>query len=321
MDISVIIPCYNSFDALCRCLYSLECQKKKEFEVIIIDDSSTDGTYEKIKKNRAEYNLKIKIGKTDKNSGPGVARNIGIEMAEGEFLAFCDCDDTYEPEYLDEMYKRAMADNADIVMCNYRHIYENGQKKEINYTKIFNESEDPNKYIIYSKASFCLLLIRKALFENIKIPAIYQGEDMATIPILLSKAQMITHTDKILYNYYVHNGSTSNSNYFNAYNSLQKVYSAIENNCGKMSQDILEFWGIKIFLYGSLLNGMKAKVPIKEINKVYCNFGKKYPNWGKNRYIKDMDFRYRLFLFLLEKNIYIGCYLFAQVHKYKTEGR
>lgn len=321
MDISVIIPCYNSFDALCRCLHSLECQKKKEFEVIIIDDSSTDGTYEKIKKNRAEYNLKIKIGKTDKNSGPGVARNIGIEMAEGEFLAFCDCDDTYEPEYLDEMYKRAMADNADIVMCNYRHIYENGQKREINYTKIFNESKDANKYLIYSKASLCLLLIRKILFENLKIPAIYQGEDMATIPILLGKAQRITHTDKILYNYYIHNGSTSNSNYFNAYNSLRKVFGIIENNCVTMSKVILEFWGIKIFLYGAILNGMKAKVSIKEINKVYSKFIKKYPNWNHNKYVQDMDFRYRLFLFLLGKHMYRSCYLFAQIHKLKTEGK
>ena len=76
-------------------------QKYTNFELILIDDSSTDDSYEKLKKYASTSTLNIKIFQTEKNSGPGLARNIGIEKATGEWITFVDNDDWVTEDFFD----------------------------------------------------------------------------------------------------------------------------------------------------------------------------------------------------------------------------
>lgn len=101
--ISIIIPTYNEEDVILKCLESLGKQTFKDFEVIVVDDGSTDTTVEKIKQLRAfGYELKLINGK---HSGPGAARNLGVKEARGEILVFVDSDMTFDRNFLKMLVK------------------------------------------------------------------------------------------------------------------------------------------------------------------------------------------------------------------------
>ena len=99
-DISVIIPCFNAEEYIVRCVEKLEEQTFKSFEVIIVDDCSNDNSVKLLEEVRDKSSADISIIKLEKNSGPGVARNVGIKNARGRYLAFCDIDDYYDPHFL-----------------------------------------------------------------------------------------------------------------------------------------------------------------------------------------------------------------------------
>lgn len=99
MDLSIIIPVYNAAPLLNRCLDSIFSQETQyTFEVILVDDESTDNSIEIIK-SRKEENISFY---QQKNSGPSSARNKGIEMAKGEYIAFLDADDYWNKDYIEK---------------------------------------------------------------------------------------------------------------------------------------------------------------------------------------------------------------------------
>lgn len=117
MKISVIIPAYNCADFIGDTIYSLKAQTLKDFEVIIINDGSTDNTLEEIERFQKK-DERIKVF-TVPNGGPAKARNIGIEKAQGEYLYFMDSDDTIANDMLFEMYQKALEFDLDMVACAY----------------------------------------------------------------------------------------------------------------------------------------------------------------------------------------------------------
>lgn len=116
--LSIIIPVYNSEKYLVNCLNSILKQDEKIFEVIIIDDGSSDSSYEIMKKYESIYN-KVKILKKE-NGGVCSARNMGIEVAEGEYLAFVDSDDMLYPNSLSKRIDEAR--KCDLLISSYIEI-------------------------------------------------------------------------------------------------------------------------------------------------------------------------------------------------------
>lgn len=115
IDISIIVPIYNTEKYLKKCLDSLINQTKENIEFILINDGSTDKSEEIIK----SYNDKrIKYYK-NKNRGIGKTRNFGIEKSNGEYLMFIDSDDYVSNNCCEEMYKKAKDEKADIVVADY----------------------------------------------------------------------------------------------------------------------------------------------------------------------------------------------------------
>ena len=114
--ISVIVPVYNSAKYLNKCLDSLVSQTIKSYEIIIINDGSTDDSLEIIKKYINIYN-NIKLISTQ-NNGIGIARNIGLKQAKGEYIAFIDNDDEYDKNLIRDNLKLIVDNNADIVKFN-----------------------------------------------------------------------------------------------------------------------------------------------------------------------------------------------------------
>ncbi len=116
-EISVIVPVYNVEEKIERCLDSLKNQSFTDFEVILINDGSSDKSGEICEKYIAT-DERFKVI-NQKNQGVSVARNIGISLANGKYLAFVDSDDYVNIDYLYSLYDAIISCNADIAMCNY----------------------------------------------------------------------------------------------------------------------------------------------------------------------------------------------------------
>ena len=125
--VSVIIPVYNVEQYLRECLDSVVNQTLKEIEIICVDDGSTDSSLE-ILKEYAEKDNRITVMKQT-NLHAGVARNAGLAVARGEYLSFLDSDDWFELNMLEESYKKACEQNADIVIFNWTVVDEIKNKR------------------------------------------------------------------------------------------------------------------------------------------------------------------------------------------------
>ena len=117
IKVSVIMPIYNAYDYLRPAIDSVLDQSLKELELICVDDGSTDSSFELIKEyQRMDPRVRIV---TETNAGPALARNNGMKRARGEYLAFLDADDFFEPTLLEELYNTAKQYELEITIADY----------------------------------------------------------------------------------------------------------------------------------------------------------------------------------------------------------
>lgn len=126
--VSVIMPVYNAADFVSESVATLTSQTLADIEILCVDDCSTDDSLE-VLKGLAANDARIRILQTPANSGPGIARNLAIDAAEGEFIAFLDSDDAAEPDMLEKAVARARQTGADIVVFD-AFILDNPTKSE-----------------------------------------------------------------------------------------------------------------------------------------------------------------------------------------------
>jgi glycosyltransferase involved in cell wall biosynthesis len=117
MFVSIIVPVYNVEQYLKECIESILAQTWKNFEVILVDDGSTDSSG----KICDEYSQKKEFISVihKKNGGLSSARNAGIDVAQGDYLAFIDSDDVVHPRYLSELVAIVKKEKADLAACNF----------------------------------------------------------------------------------------------------------------------------------------------------------------------------------------------------------
>ena len=123
--VSVIVPCYNAEKYLKRAVDSLLNQTYKDIEIILINDGSVDKTQFLIEE-YAEKDNRIKVVNKP-NGGPSSARNKGINVAKGEYIAFVDSDDYVEPTYIESLVLNLEQTNSDLLSQGYLSLYENGE--------------------------------------------------------------------------------------------------------------------------------------------------------------------------------------------------
>ena len=139
--LSVIIPVYNAEKYLQQCMDSLVQQTLRDIEIICVDDGSTDNSFA-ILQEYAQRDSRI-IVLQQKNSGAGIARNTGIRIAKGEYLAIVDSDDFFELDMLEKAYKKCEQDNADF--CVFRSDqYDQQQQKYIDMHWTIKQRYLPN---------------------------------------------------------------------------------------------------------------------------------------------------------------------------------
>lgn len=127
--VSVIVPVYNPGNLVLRGLRSLCRQTLTDIEILLVNDGSRKETLTEVRK-AAEEDKRIRILKTEVNSGAGIARNLGIENACGKYLAFMDADDYISPDFLELLYRKAELYRAEIAKGSLIHVSQNGKIKK-----------------------------------------------------------------------------------------------------------------------------------------------------------------------------------------------
>lgn len=117
--ISVIIPCYNVAHYIDRCITSVIAQTigMEQFEIICIDDASTDDTWSHLQRWETLFPNHVLLYRQEVNRRQGAARNIGLQCASGEWITFVDADDWLEPDYLEQLYAPTAQYACDVVCC------------------------------------------------------------------------------------------------------------------------------------------------------------------------------------------------------------
>lgn len=251
VDVSIIVPVYNMENYLEECLESLVNQTLKNYEIIIVNDGSTDNSMEIIDDYIYRYADKVRAF-TIENSGLGEARNYGITKANGQYLGFVDSDDFVAADMFEKMYQSAIQNQADCVMSDYTAFWDTGKTEYIISVPEKNADRfDILKYSAkYGVVNACTKLIDKKLFEQIKFPKGFY-EDLATIPIVLSYAKKISYVREGLYYYRQRSGSITSVK--NNDNRLFDCYKAWDRIL-KLSNPIYEkeirfavYWSINFF--------------------------------------------------------------------------
>lgn len=204
VEVSVVIPVYNVDKYLDSCLESLLKSMKDNIEVILVDDGSTDKSPIICDKYAKNYSFIRVIHK--ENGGLSSARNAGINIARGNWIAFIDSDDLVTDNYclaiLEFINK---CSNAEIIMFNYATFYDN--KRKTDSTQISDPvklNKDTAMYYLTTEKwgnYFWCKIFRKKLFTNIKLPIGRNYEDIATMYKYFDLAKFVYASDTILYLY------------------------------------------------------------------------------------------------------------------------
>lgn len=202
--ISIIVPIYNVEQYLDRCVESLVSQTYENIEIILVDDGSLDGCPKKCDEWEQKDSRIIVIHK--ENGGLSDARNTGIEVAQGEFLAFVDSDDYVAKEYIEILYSSLVRTNSDIVTCNYYYSYTSGKiiESSVKMQEGVYSARKFTNFSIHSNFGYDYAwnkLYRKDLFYHLRYKIGKFYEDVFIITDLMEICKKIAIIDSYLYYY------------------------------------------------------------------------------------------------------------------------
>jgi len=290
-DISIIVPIYNAEKYIKKCLDSIINQTKKEIEIILINDGSTDNTENIIK----EYKDKrIKYFKNT-NHGIGYTRNFGIDKSTSKYIMFLDSDDYLEKTACEELFKKAEKDNLDIVISDFYKVYED-RIEEIKLPSFKDSSlkENPNIITEYLNPWAKLYNSKLVKDNNIKFVEDLKYEDAPFVIEALDKAKKIGKVNKPLNYYVIHGNSETTVRDRKCFDILQivdkirkytKNKEYLKDKIDKLTVRILTNYTIQQRNQKNKLIGLefidkafdylKKEVPDYKNNKYYINRGKK----------------------------------------------
>lgn len=204
--VTIIIPIYNTEAYLTRCMESVCNQTYQNLEIILINDGSTDNSLSLCRQYEREDSRIVVVNK--ENEGQGKARNIGLDMAHGQYILFVDSDDYIHLQMVEMLLKVAQQCEADIVQCHIQEVYDeqNNNTLPIEFSKEHIRAEEPLRERIlccYTDDIMpCNKMLKRELFLNNRFPEGMIYEDKHLMFRLRHIAKKIMYLDVPLY-YYV----------------------------------------------------------------------------------------------------------------------
>lgn len=302
VEISVIVPCFNVEKFVRAALESLLVQDFSNYELICVDDGSTDGTATVLQE-LAEANPGTIRVIHKQNEGAWLARLDGIRAASGRYIAFLDGDDTAEPHFLSSLHDAAISSNADIAICGFRRVDQDGKVISEEFCCDRNDillSSDPGRMLEVNPAPWNKLFRRDVLMGLPSIDCCPVMFDDLSLLLLsyINGVRLISFVPKCLVNYFVRNGSQINSvkpvQLDGARSVLLAVRSAYESE-GAAGR-FIEALAATAFLHMGV--SMTFRIISSPPDIVECELTKTrnyldgiFPEWRKSRYL---GFRYAI---------------------------
>ena len=305
--ISIIIPCYNVEKYIDRCFESLLSQTIgfDKLEIIMIDDCSTDRTWDKLTAIEASYPESVMIIHCDENGHQGRARNIGLQYASAPYVGYVDSDDWIEPDMYEKLYQKMTEHNCDIVMCqNWRDTALSGQilaPKPTGEADRLLEIDTVEKRKIFiacgsiGYGAWDKLFTREFLVENdIFFPEGLAYEDHFFATLLYFYAKRVYILEERLYHYYVNPASTvlspNATHHFNILTVDRLMWAECENR-GFLTEYRKEmeyqFLTLCYLAAMKMISLRLTHVPYDFFLELKDETLKRVPDYHSNPYIKD----------------------------------
>lgn len=321
VEYTIITPMYNSFGMMGRYFNSLRKQTYKNFEVIIVDDCSTDGSYEKALEYANRSELNIKVFRSGKNSGPGNARNIGMDEARGEWITFVDSDDWVSINLLEKI--NAVIKKEDVNCIIYDCYIADGKSKRILRSMYNNEGGK----ILLGK---CIANVRnhsvgkvyrlkKCNEAKIRYPELNRCEDVAFVCRAIDACGSVYYLKEPMYYYFQRAESLSNNSNLDEADMV-KAFSILEESLGEKYPGELKEKSVPDLFYGVLLMMCKAGKSSEEIVTYIDEYEKKYPKWFECESFKNLGKTKEAFLMAAKLKMPLVMRLMAAVHSKLVKG-
>ena len=301
MQLSIIVPVFNmaADEKLTWCLDSLINQTIDDYEIIAVDDCSTDESYSILLQYADKYPDKFKAIHSFTNLHQGGAKNIGLREARGEFVGFIDADDWIDPTMYEKLLNKARETGADVVGCDYSLVYEHTY--EVGDEVIANSHDDQVGELDYEKkvslildgGSLCVKIFRKSIIiENeLFFPENIFYEDNAMSDVYLCLAKRFEYIKEPLYYYYQHDTSTVHS--FSERRCQDRMVAGriSLDNARKFGlfdefKDELEYKFILLFYINTLFTYMPCVKPtrVKFVRELTRELVETFPSFRNNKY-------------------------------------
>ncbi len=292
MKVSVIVPVYNVEEYLDACLDSLVKQTLKDIEILVVNDGSPDNSQVIIDKYVKEYPGLVK-GFVKENGGQASARNIALDVAQGEYVNFVDSDDWVDLDMYENMYMKAKETNADIVICNTTDHYKNHNvyHKPTNFTNKLRQTPSP-----------CNKLFKRSFLGDLRFP---EGkmwyEDFTFVVELLMQTDKIACCHKGYYHCNCREGSTMINN--NSPKNLDIITAmnliinfAKENNLYKKYKSDIDFMVIDHVLITTINRVTNQTHPEKNsvLKELREYVKRQVPDLKNQQVYKEMSFNRRI---------------------------
>lgn len=267
MKLSVILPVYNTAQYLEKCINSILSQTFKDFELIIINDGSSDNSVDVIKRftsNNAEYNEKI-VYISQEHAGVSAARNAGLNIARGEYIAFVDSDD-YIDEFTYELtIKQLEADKSDLLIFSLDYINENGSPasntplKNNFYSTMDDFTESYFRTGIMSIYPCVNKIYKHSIIDEYNMrfrEELQLGEDRMFNYLYLDKIKSVSTSAKQFYHYLIRNHGALSQRYIPNYIDDALMFHQAKMQCFERYNSS----GFSIFRNNDIMNEVSAAI-------------------------------------------------------------
>lgn len=291
IKISVIMPIHNAGEVLHESIHSIRMQSLKDWELILIDDCSTDNSVDiALKSSQADSRIRVEV--LSSNQGVSVARNRGISKSVGKYICFIDADDLLEPNGLEVLLETAKTQYSDLIITP--HLSFEGQKKELAWVyREFPELLKPGKRTIEHdfeilQVPYCWgKLFDRELLKDIRFKeGITFGEDQAFIIQAYLKAEKIYMLDTPLYLYRHSQHQVTKSNYLRSIEYLENIMTVFalvkeyifKSDLDHSNKEKLYVYYVKSYLFRNMFSFM-ANGLLSDEKTVKINVLNLYKEW------------------------------------------
>ncbi len=308
IKVSIVVPIYNVAPYLKRCVDSLTSQTYSNIEILLVDDGSTDNSFE-IMKDLSKEEHRIRCLQKE-NGGLSSARNFGLKHCTGEYVLFIDSDDYVSCNMCERLINCAIATSSDVVVCDMEYFYDDKRRIFASGGEFTTGSVLSNPSLIRMNNSACNKLFKVELFNDIDFAHGLWYEDLATVPIVLCKANKITKVNEAMYFYYQRSGSiahSANEKIFDIYKAIERVIDYITASI----EEPLQSLAIKEMKHCFIIHGLDlTTLRIKDFDDVslcakYLSLNmdhlkRVYPNYKQDEIFKKLSIKKKVIYKLLE---------------------